>query len=261
MTQHDGIVTNATNFWKFQRLQLMELQNNLKKLMGEMSHFEQDGIDRNMPETEPVQDSLDLDTIRLLVDKARDGDRDAQSQIVEQVQSYLSMMADKNMPQVIRPHMNPSDIVQHTLIQMVNGFENFRGSSTQEFYGWLNQIIKNESKKAARDLTRQKRDVRKQMSMNQQTESQSQLNFEAVDFQATPGTEAIANERIELFKNVLDSLPQDYSTVIQLRTFERLSFNEIGEKMNRTPDAVSKLWYRAIVKFQKEIEEVDDETE
>jgi len=232
----------------------------VEKMMGEMSDFDQNGIDRDMSEFEPVQDSLDLDTIRILVDKARDGDRDAQSQIVEQVQSYLSIMADKNMAPVIRPHVNPSDIVQQTLIQMVNGFQDFRGSSTQEFYGWLNQIIKNESNKAVRDLTRQKRDVRKQMSMNQQTESRSHLNLEVVDFQATPGTEAIAKERIELFKSVLEDLPKDLATVIQFRTFERLSFNEIGEKMNRSADAVSKLWYRAIVKFQKEIEQIDDQT-
>ncbi len=75
------------------------------------------------------QDEFELDTVRLLVEQARDGDMHAKSDLATQVQSYLTMMADRKLNTSIRPNVNPSDIVQHTLIRMVDGIEDFRGNT------------------------------------------------------------------------------------------------------------------------------------
>lgn len=207
--------------------------------------------------SEQSNPELDLDTVRLLINQARDGSNDAKSDLAEQVQNYLSIMADRKLNKTVRPAVNPSDIVQQTLIRMVDGIENFRGQSTEEFYGWLNQIIRNESAKASRDHTRLKRDIRRQRSLSD-LESVSKMMNEPVDRNPTPGTNAISNERIDLFYDTLDKLPEDYAKVIQLRNLDQLSFKEIASEMDRSVDAVSKLWYRAVVKFQKELERIND---
>lgn len=202
--------------------------------------------------------NLNLDTVRVLIEDAREGDQIAKSDLAQQVQSYLSLMADRKLHQGVRRCVNPSDIVQQTLIRMVDGIENFRGQTTAEFYGWLNQIIRNESAKANRDLTRQKRDLRRQRSLTDQ-ESVSRKQQEPADGNPTPGANAISNERIEIFYDTLDQLPADYAEVIRLRNLEQLPFKEIAKKMDRSVDAVSKLWYRAVVRFQNEMEKVHDE--
>lgn len=200
---------------------------------------------------------LDLDTVLVLINQARDGVQSARSDLARQVQNYLSIMADKKLNRAVRPNLNPSDIVQQTLIRMVDGIDNFRGQSTEEFYGWLNQIISNESAKANRDFTRQKRDVRRQQSLSDM-DSVSRLMQEPSDANPTPGANAVSQERIELFHETLGKLPEDYATVIRLRNLEQLPFKDVAEKMGRSVDAVSKLWYRAVVKFQHELEQLED---
>ncbi len=116
----------------------------------------------------PNSSNIELDTVRMLISRVRDGEESARSELVAQVQSYLGIMADQNLNRQICAKVGPSDIVQLTLIRMIDGIDNFRGSSTPEFFGWLNEIVKNESRKATRDLTRQKRDVRRQCSIHDQ---------------------------------------------------------------------------------------------
>ena len=48
----------------------------------------------------------------------------------------------------------------------------------------------------------------------------------------------------------LAELPPDYQEVIMLRNFQRLSFNEVAERMERSRPAVQMLWTRAIKRLQ-----------
>ena len=41
-------------------------------------------------------------------------------------------------------------------------------------------------------------------------------------------------------------LPDDYRRVIELRSRENRTFQEIGCELNRSPDAARMLWFRAI---------------
>ena len=49
----------------------------------------------------------------------------------------------------------------------------------------------------------------------------------------------------------LAELPPDYQEVIVLRNLERLPFNEVAERMERSRPAVQMLWMRAIRKLQE----------
>ena len=206
-----------------------------------------------------MADSLDLelDTVRLLIDQIRDGNDSARSELINQIQSYVGLMADHNLDKAVRAHIAPSDIVQQTMIKMVNGIDNFKGESTPEFFGWLNKIIRNEAFKARRDLTRQKRDFRRQQSLGQARDD-SRMNLDLEEQQLTPQSNAMAKERVEVFHKALNGLTEDYATVIRLRNLENLSIAEIAKKMGRTKDAVNRLWYRAVLKFEKELGKLDD---
>jgi RNA polymerase sigma-70 factor (ECF subfamily) len=49
----------------------------------------------------------------------------------------------------------------------------------------------------------------------------------------------------------LADLPEDYQEVIVLRNLQRLPFNEVAERMDRTRPAVQMLWMRAIKRLQE----------
>lgn len=52
---------------------------------------------------------------------------------------------------------------------------------------------------------------------------------------------------------LLARLPADHPVVIELRYWKGLSFADIGTEMDRSADAVRKLWYRAIERLQAEL--------
>lgn len=201
--------------------------------------------------------NLELDSVRILIERVRTGDGSAQSELVQQVQSYVSLMADKNLDQKLRHVVGPSDIVQQTMIRLVNGIGQFQGDSTPEFFGWLNKIIENEALKSQRDQTRQKRDVRRCRSLESMT-NDSRLQFEPIADCDTPQSSALASERVELLNSAMEGLSEDYATVIRLRNLEQLSFAEVAQRMGRTKDSVSNLWYRAVLKMKQQLEELDD---
>ena len=50
-------------------------------------------------------------------------------------------------------------------------------------------------------------------------------------------------------------MPPDYQEVIMLRNLQRLPFNEVAQRMERSRPAVQMLWMRAIRRLQEALEE------
>jgi RNA polymerase sigma-70 factor (ECF subfamily) len=46
-------------------------------------------------------------------------------------------------------------------------------------------------------------------------------------------------------------LPPDYQHVLRLRQLEDCSFNDIGKKLGKTPEAARKIWARAIERLKE----------
>ncbi len=196
---------------------------------------------------------VDLDTVSLLVPRAKDGSSEAREQLLEHIQGYMSLMAKQNSPTNLQGKFGTSDIVQQSLAQVIRGFDGFRGSSKGEFYAWLKTIVANEAKKLQRDFHRDKRDVKRERQLANDV-SGSGIGFVPTDMQPTPRANAIAAEQIQQLHGALQRLPNDYAQVIRLRSLERLSFKDVAQQMNRSFDSVTKLWYRAILKLQQELE-------
>ena len=195
-------------------------------------------------------------SISRLVPLAKNGDGAAHNEICKQVQSYLHVMADRQLDAGLRRKMNPSDIVQMAMTRMYNGLNDFRGQSRPEFYAWLNQILRNEINTTRRDLRRAKRDVGREKEITEEDGNYGGPMM--TDPNLTPSSQAIQAEKLRQFNTALQTLPPDYATVIQLRSLDELPFKEVAVKMNKSYDAVTKLWYRAIVKLQDELDRMND---
>jgi len=69
--------------------------------------------------------------------------------------------------------------------------------------------------------------------------------------QMSPEDEAeLAEEKVRLL-GAIEKLKPDQQSVIRMRHEEKLTFAEIGERMNRSPDAVRMTWNRAIDELAK----------
>jgi WD40 repeat protein len=65
---------------------------------------------------------------------------------------------------------------------------------------------------------------------------------------------AIAQEQAEALQRAVDRLPEDYRAVILLRHQEKLSFEEIARRMNRSVPAVRQLWSRAVRQVRLDVD-------
>lgn len=71
-----------------------------------------------------------------------------------QYRSYLRFLAQLQLAPEIRVRLDPSDLVQQTLLQAHQGWGEFRGRTRAELAAWLRQILARCLAHAVRDHTR-----------------------------------------------------------------------------------------------------------
>ena len=200
-------------------------------------------------------DLADLEFDQLL-DRAKTGCDDARSALIDRVQSYVSFAVDGRKIEQLKHKCGVSDIVQLSMLEIFKSFDSFRGNTEGEFKAWVRSIVDHQVKQTQRDYARQKRDVFREVSGNDSRNLAAGL----VDHQLTPQTDAIHQENQKRMVDAIDSLPEDYKQVIQLRSLDRKPFKEVADVMQRSEDAATKLWFRAVTKLQSMLKRDDEST-
>lgn len=153
----------------------------------------------------PNRERPNFDSISTLVPLARQGDQQAQNLVLKQIQDYVLRMANQQLGPALRRKVSPSDVAQVTMTRMIDGFEEFRGSSEAEFFAWLRTILKREVVRSHTHHTRQKRDFNRELEVL--TSSGRFANAKVADRNLTPGSEAIKNEKIRVLEIAMAKLP------------------------------------------------------
>jgi RNA polymerase sigma-70 factor (ECF subfamily) len=152
--------------------------------------------------------------------------------------AMLKRIAAQELPETLQFRLDDSDLVQETLVRAIRGAGDFKGTTDIELQHWLREILKNQLIDNIRFHSRQQRDVARDVR---------EPMPELVDTGQTP-SEAIkqrdSDQRLWL---TVAELPEDYRTVVLLRQQMDLSFQEIGERMGKSADAVRMMWGRALV--------------
>src|SRR5439155_21324468 len=92
---------------------------------------------------------------------------------LEQYRAYLRLLARMNLDPRLQGKLDPSDIVQQTLLQAHQGWGQFRGRGEPELLAWLRRILARNLSHAARDLGRARRDVGRERSLEASLEESS----------------------------------------------------------------------------------------
>jgi RNA polymerase sigma-70 factor, ECF subfamily len=168
-------------------------------------------------------------------------------QALEKYRPYLHLLASLHISRRMRAKLEASDIVQQTLVQAIDGWERFRGRTDAEAVAWLRKILARQLANAFHDLKRQKRDVRRERSIEAALDqSASRLGSWLAAKQASPSQGAIATEQAVQLAGALAELPEAQSRAITLHHFEGWTLDEVGEHLGRTPVAVAGLIKRGM---------------
>ena len=197
-----------------------------------------------------------------LLEQARRGEGDALGQLLQLYRNYLSILAAAQLDHRLRRRVNPSDLVQETMLAAHCDFVKFRGCSERELLAWLRQILIHCLHHAIETHLRAKmRDIRREISVEQLSRSldRSVVTFDQVfaDRGPSPSAPLYQRERAVALADQLATLSPQYRDVIVLRNLQGLSFEEVADRMGRKPGTVRMLWLRAIEKFKTVCEPIE----
>lgn len=183
-----------------------------------------------------------------LLRKARQGDPAARESLFRRCRSYLEVLARGHLSTWIQPKVDPSDVVQQTLLEAFQDLDRFAGRSEQQWRAWLRQILA----RNAADLVRHyrgtaKRDPRRERPLQAAATGQrSSYSLPLADREPTPSQVLVRwEEELQVAEAIL-RLPEDYQEVIRLRHFQQLPFDQVAQAMGRSRPAVQMLWLRAV---------------
>ncbi len=187
----------------------------------------------------------------------REGSVEDLGALIETYRGYCLLLANRYLDPKLRVKVGASDVVQETFLLAQQRFEQFRGSSEPEWLGWIQEILVNQLGAAAR---RFRQTSKRQLDREQELEGSADFGEFFSDETTSPGSKLIASEEALALREALERIPAEYQQVIQLRSWKRLSFAEIGRLMDRSHDAARKLWSRAIERLQDELETIHEQS-
>jgi RNA polymerase sigma-70 factor, ECF subfamily len=188
---------------------------------------------------------------------ARGGCAESLGRLADRCRQYLLLVANQELDAGLRSKVAASDIVQQTLLKAHEIFGRFDGRSETQLLLWLRRILLHQLAHTSRSYRQfAKRDIRREQELDADDVPNEWANL--VDPSPTPRARAIANERTLSVERAIEQLPEHYRQVVRLRSFELRSFMEIGEVMQTSPGAASKMWCRAIETLRKNWEMSDE---
>ena len=172
---------------------------------------------------------------------------------IERFRPYLNVLAQTRFQYKLQSKLDTSDIVQQTMLNAYQSWEQFRGKTEAELAAWLRQILANIIARNLRDLGRGKRDIHRERSIDADLQQSSmQLGKLLADqAQNTPSQIVMQEERAASLATALMELPEDQRQAILGKYWHGLSSSEIGDQLQRSPEAVAGLLYRGLKKLRQ----------
>jgi RNA polymerase sigma-70 factor (ECF subfamily) len=199
----------------------------------------------------PPNHADSADEFEKLLAEAQQGSPEALGKVLEKCRHYLLHIANAEMDSNLRPKAGDSDLVQETFLEAHRLFTRFQGTSSADLLGWLRAILKNKAATFSRRYQgTDKRQVTREVPLNALAEQPGQPAAPV----SSPSSVVVRQEQAEAVLRALERMPEQYRDVIVWRQWERLPFDEIARRLDKTVDAARMTWWRAIERLRLELE-------
>lgn len=174
---------------------------------------------------------------------------------LEGFRSYLLLLARRQLRGRPPARLDGSDLVQQTLLEAHRQRDQFHGATEAERAAWLRQILAHNLADAERALLRDKRDVRRERSLEAELEQSSAglAGWLAAE-QSSPSSPAVRHEEAVRLADALAQLPEAQREALVLQHWHGLTLTQIGERLDRTPVAVAGLLKRGLKQLREILE-------
>jgi len=173
---------------------------------------------------------------------------------VEDYRDYLLVLARLHREVLREARVDPSDVVQMTLLKAHQGFAQFRGQGAREQAAWMRKILTNTMIDAVRKARPAAGPQEQSLEVGLE---QSSRRLEALlqDYHPSPGAQADRHESLADLARALFELPDDQRSAVELRYLEGLSIGEISDRMERSAGSVGGLLQRGMRRLRELLRE------
>src|SRR4051812_33805362 len=164
---------------------------------------------------------------------------------LERYRDYLLLLARIQLDRGLQAKLDPSDVVQQTLLKAHQNWGQFRGESEAELAAWLRAILAHHLADVCRkfDPWLGGRERSLEAALEQ---SSARLESWLAAEDTPPSKKSERQEQLLRMAEALARLPDDQRLALELRYLKGLAVAEVAREMGRSPAAVGSLLYRGL---------------
>ena len=176
----------------------------------------------------------------------REGDEEALRLLFQRHAGALQARANRWLGARVRRRLSAADLLQEAWLVAFQRRQDFQDRGAGSLRAWLLGIVDLKAREALRRHDAAKRATDREVT---RTERASTGAFPGNG--PSPSAVAIAAERIARVRRAMHGLSEDYREVLQLGLEQGLPLREVAVRMNRSRDAVKKLYWRALCRLKE----------
>lgn len=171
---------------------------------------------------------------------------------IEILRPYLCVLARMHLDRRLWAKLDPEDVVQTTLQEALEHWDQFLGNGHLELKGWLRQMLLHNLWDAHRHFQQQKCDVKLEQSLDR---SSSRLMFSLAAEQSTPSQRAVNNEQLQRLAEALLLLTEAQQEAVILHHLHGMNLSEVATQLGRSLEATAGLVHRGLKKLRELLNE------
>jgi RNA polymerase sigma-70 factor (ECF subfamily) len=190
-----------------------------------------------------------------LVRRIRAGDTALTATLFDRHLVLLRAAARSRLPAALRGKVGESDVIQDAWLAAFQRLSDFEDRGEGSFRRWLRQILEHKVvDEVRRHVEAGSRDARREVRLATRADTQA-----GADDQTSPSMQVANAEETAAVRRAVDELPSAYAQIVRLVHQEGLTLVEAGARMGRSPDAVRKLYGRALARLAGEVDDPEDD--
>jgi RNA polymerase sigma-70 factor (ECF subfamily) len=173
---------------------------------------------------------------------------------IEPYRKYLHLLAELHLDRRLRGKLEPSDVVQQTMLRACSSLAELRDTRSEVLVAWLRRILARTLADSVKYYVRDKRDVALERSL------EADLDRSASGFAAwlaaeetSPSGRAERNEELLRLVEALAELPEAMREVVISKHCQGRTLAQIAECTGRTVPSVASLLRRGLEELRKRL--------